>query len=59
MKTRKLIDNRQVAELEKPVYLKIYTKCPEKWKLIDLETGEQYQGNNKTNNKDYDWKRIK
>jgi hypothetical protein len=31
-------------ELESPVTLKIYTKSPEKWLLIDRETGQAYQG---------------
>jgi len=27
------------------VDLRVHTKCPEKWILIDKETGEIYQGN--------------
>lgn len=42
--TRKLIDDSEVTELEFPVELLVTTKCPEKWKLIDLETGEEYIG---------------
>ena len=41
---RKLQDGRDVEELEMPVKLEIYTKCPEKWLLIDLEPGEHYTG---------------
>jgi hypothetical protein len=32
-------------ELPKPIDLTVHTKCPEKWILIDKETGETYQGN--------------
>jgi len=42
MKTRKLKDGTKVPEYENPVNLTIYTKCPAKWKLIDMETGEEY-----------------
>jgi hypothetical protein len=56
MKTRKLIDNREVEEFDKPVTLKVYTKCPEKYMLTDLETGEQYYGTR--NNGLQDWKKI-
>ena len=42
MNTRTLQDGRQVPELEESVTLTIKTKCPEKWTLIDNETGEVY-----------------
>ena len=42
--TRKLKNNIEVEELKEPVTLEIYTKCPDKWKLIDMETGEEYIG---------------
>lgn len=41
---RKLIDGTEVQELDMPVKLEVYTKCPEKWLLIDRETGEHYTG---------------
>lgn len=41
---RKLKDGREVPELDKPKILEVKTKCPEKWKLIDLETGEEFIG---------------
>lgn len=41
---RKLKDGREVPELDKVKILEVKTKCPEKWKLIDLETGEEYIG---------------
>lgn len=27
-----------------PIMLNVYTKCPEKWMLVDKETGEVYIG---------------
>jgi len=44
MNKRILRDGSEVDSFEKPVDLVIHTKCPEKWKLIDLETGEEYLG---------------
>lgn len=39
---RKLIDGSEVPELETPQVLTVTTKCPEKWLLVDRETGEIY-----------------
>lgn len=39
---RKLIDGSVVSELEEAKTLMITTKCPEKWLLVDRETGEIY-----------------
>ncbi len=44
MNKRILKDNSEVASLDIPVDLIIHTKCPSKWKLIDMETGEEYLG---------------
>ena len=44
MSKRILKDGSEVDSFDKPVDLIIHTKCPEKWKLIDLETGEEYLG---------------
>ena len=44
MSHRILKDNSQVESFEKPVDLIIHTKAPGKWKLVDLETGEEYLG---------------
>jgi len=41
---RVLKDGSEVDSFDKPVDLIIHTKAPEKWKLIDLETGEEYLG---------------
>jgi hypothetical protein len=42
MKKRILQNGTEVEELDKPVNLTILTKCPKKWKIIDLETGQEY-----------------
>lgn len=55
---RKLIDGSEVTELDTPVELIVKTKCPNKYKLTDLETGEEYIGNRPDEHKMY-WKRIK
>ena len=44
MNTRILKDGSEVDSFDKPVDLIIHTKAPGKWKLTDLETGEEYLG---------------
>ena len=44
MNTRILKDGSGVDSFDKPVDLIIHTKAPGKWKLTDLETGEEYLG---------------
>jgi hypothetical protein len=44
MNKRILKDGSEVDSFDNPVELIIHTKAPEKWKLIDLETGEEYLG---------------
>ena len=39
---RKLTTGEQVPELDTAVTLTIKTKCPAKWLLFDMETGEIY-----------------
>jgi hypothetical protein len=39
---RKLIDGSEVPELLEAQVLTLKTKCPEKWLLVDRETGEIY-----------------
>jgi hypothetical protein len=51
---RKLLNGVQVYELDEPVTLTVYTKCPMKYKLVDMETGEEYVGQNPDKNK-YSW----
>jgi hypothetical protein len=41
---RKLLDGSEVESLTTPVQLIIHTKAPEKWKIVDMETGEEYLG---------------
>ena len=41
---RTLSSGRQVKELDKAINLEVYTRCPEKWMLIDLETDQIYIG---------------
>lgn len=35
--------------LDDAVTLSVTTKCPEKWLLVDRETGQVYQGSNEVN----------
>jgi hypothetical protein len=56
MKTRTLLDGTEVEDLDKAVTLEVYTKCPEKWLLTDMQTGEKYIGY-KTEGTNH-WKRI-
>lgn len=41
---RTLLDNTEVPAYDIAVSLQVYTKCPAKWKLVDMETGEEYVG---------------
>jgi|TARA_B110000967_G_C18613381_1_gene425102 hypothetical protein len=47
-KYRKLLDGRNVEELDEPLDLSVITKCPEKWILQDVETGQIFQGTQNT-----------
>jgi len=44
MDKRILKDGSEADSFDTPVDLVIHTKAPGKWKLIDLETGEEYLG---------------
>ena len=44
---RKLINGEKVKELNAPINLIIKTKCPTKWIIEDLETGQRYRANGK------------
>ena len=37
-------ESKKFEELEQPINLTVNTKCPEKWMLVDRETGEIYVG---------------
>jgi hypothetical protein len=43
-KKRKLLDGSEVNDYDYPIDLILHTKAPGKWKLIDLETGQEYLG---------------
>ena len=41
---RKLLDGSEVNDYDYPIDLILHTRAPGKWKLIDLETGQEYLG---------------
>jgi hypothetical protein len=43
-KKRKLLDGSEVDDYDYPIDLILHTRAPGKWKLIDLETGQEYLG---------------
>lgn len=45
---RTLQNGEKVEELETSVQLIIKTKCPTKWIIEDLETGQRYRANGNT-----------
>jgi hypothetical protein len=47
-KNRTLKNGLVVQELDKPITLVIKTKCPRKWQIKDLETGEKYKATGST-----------
>ena len=49
IKRRKLLNNEYVDELKEPITLNVNTKCPSKWVLQDLETGQVYRGTDNPN----------
>lgn len=54
---RTLQNGVTVEELEKPVILVVKTKCPSKYKLVDMETGLEYMGQFDPDST-YHWKRT-
>jgi hypothetical protein len=44
IKKRKLLDGSEVDDYDYPIDLILHTRAPGKWKLIDLETGQEYLG---------------
>ena len=44
-KKRTLKNGEEVEELDSSVQLIIKTKCPTKWIIEDLETGQKYRAN--------------
>lgn len=55
---RKLLDGTEVPALDIPVVLVVKTKCPSKYKLVDMETGLEYIGVIPESNDGYFWKRT-
>jgi|TARA_R110000744_G_C19346250_1_gene559917 hypothetical protein len=56
---RKLkISGAEVPEFDVAIRLKVVTRCPGKWKLTDMETGEEYIGQVPTENDTHHWKKI-
>ena len=47
-KERTLQSGEKVEELDSSVQLIIKTKCPTKWIIQDLETGQKYRANGNT-----------
>ena len=47
-KYRVLKNGTKAEELRKSVQLIIKTKCPTKWVIEDLETGQKYRANGNT-----------
>ena len=47
-KYRKLKNGEEAKELDSSVQLIIKTKCPTKWIIEDLETGQRYRANGTT-----------
>ena len=47
-KYRSLVNGEKAKELDSPVQLIIKTKCPTKWIIEDLETGQRYRANGNT-----------
>ena len=41
---RKLLSGTEVPENDTPIDLIVHTKAPGKWKLVDMETGQEYVG---------------
>ena len=55
---RKLLDGTKVPEFDMRIELKVRTKCPSKYKLIDLETGAEYIGKLPTEEDPHYWRRT-
>ena len=47
-KYRKLKNGGKAEELDLPINLIIKTKCPTKWIIEDLETGQRYKASGQT-----------
>ena len=64
MKSRKVVSNqisfkwpdKDVEELSTPIQLSVITKAPEKYVLLDMETGQIFVGSNQNNPYDPNFK---
>ena len=48
-KPRNLINGKKAKSYPDPIDLVVHTRAPEKWKLTDLETGQEYIGSAEPN----------
>ena len=55
---RRLLDGTEVQENDTPIDLVVHTKAPGKWKLVDMETGQEYIGSIIVNEYGH-WVRVK
>ena len=53
--SRILIDGSIVDDYDYAIDITIHTKCPEKWKLIDMENGNEYIGTRNIENPNVDF----
>ena len=56
---RKLLDGSKAPEYEFAITMEVRTKCPSKYKLVDMETGEEYIGQRPLSRKGFFWRKIK
>ena len=54
---RKLLDGSHVPGFDVAINLIVKTKAPQKWKLIDMETGEEYIGQMPSETDTNHWKK--
>jgi hypothetical protein len=54
MAVRKLVDGTEVNELDHAKILQVKTRCPKKYMLIDMETGQRYTGRDTDGKSDWE-----
>ena len=59
MNDRKLKDGTTAKRFDKKFTLGVVTDTPQKWKLTDLESGEEYIGNTQVNENSLSWQKSK
>jgi hypothetical protein len=59
MNNRTLLDGTIAPSFDIAIELKVITKCPSKYKLVDMETGEEYIGTVPGIDNNYYWKKEK